>query len=127
MNTGDKNQLKTMSMIIIAYNLIASIPVLILSADKLHNELGLLLGMAMALGMLFHMHSVIARSFYYEGNKKALFIRNSILRYVMVGVLLALAGITGWASPIFALVGMLSLKVSAYLQPLFAKVVGIKK
>lgn len=116
MDQTDKKLIKTMILIIGVYNAIASIPTLIFSQQKLTNELGLLIGMGMAIGMLFHMHSVTVRSFYYEGNKKALFIRNSIFRYLTVAALLAAGGLTGWASPIFMLVGMLSLKVSAYLQ-----------
>lgn len=127
MSQEDKKLIGTMVILMAAYTLIASIPTLIFSKDRLGNELGLVIGLGMGVAMLFHMHAVTVRSFYYEGNKKALFIRNSILRYVFVGGLLAAAGLTGFVNPLFMLIGMLSLKVSAYLQPVVSKIVGIKK
>ena len=116
MDREDRNLIGSMILVMAVYNVIATIPILIFSQNKLTNELGLVAGFAMAVGMLLHMHSVTVRSFYYEGNKKALFIRNSIARYLTVAAILAVGGLTGWANPLFMLVGMLGLKVSAYLQ-----------
>lgn len=46
----------------------------------------------------------------------------SLLRYIVVAVLLFILGLFDFGNLIMAFVGMLGLKISAYLQPLFMKV-----
>ena len=105
----------------LAYFLIASIPVLIISTEKLKAELGLLLGTVLAMAMILHMNSVIKKSFYMEGHQSAYMAWSAVGRLVVVAGLLVLMALTRWVNAITMLVGLFSLKASAYLQTYFEK------
>ncbi len=47
--------------------------------------------------------------------------RHNIIRYVVVVVILAILMMTSIGNPLAAFAGIMGLKISAYIQPLFAR------
>ena len=107
---------------IVAYFLIASVPVLILSADKLKGEFGLLTGTALAIASLVHMNAVLVHSTYMEKNQSAFITANSVGRMLVILGVLVVTAMTGWADFITMLIGLFGEKVSALANPYITKV-----
>ena len=104
-----KNEDSTLIVLILGvavFFLIATIPVLIFTNDKLKGWLGLLTGSAMSIAMIFHMNYVLGRSMYMEKNQAAYLAGNSIGRLLVVGAVLALTVTSGWANYWTMLVGL---------------------
>lgn len=107
---------------IVAYFLIASVPVLILSGDKLRGELGLLTGAVLAIVSLVHMNAVLVHSTYMEKNQSAFITANSVGRMLVILGVLVVTAMTGWADFITMLIGLFGEKVSALANPYITKV-----
>ena len=122
MKKRELSTLATLGIGISIYFLIATIPVLIITKDKLRGELGLLVGALLAMGMAFHMNFVLTRAMYMEGNQTAYLAGNSIVRLLVVGAALAVTVVTGWANYFTMFAGLMSLKVATYLQPVIARI-----
>ena len=84
--------------------------------DKISYSIGLWYGIAIA--------TVIydATAIYGQKDANRRIVAKSLLRYIVVAVLLFILGLFDFGNLIMAFVGMLGLKISAYLQPLFMKV-----
>lgn len=91
--------------------------------DKMKYTVGLSIGIGLALFMAVHMAIVIAdvTDFTTEKQAKAKSIGHSILRYGVAAVALGLMAYFDVGYLLAALLGMISLKLSAYLQPLLHK------
>lgn len=91
--------------------------------DKLGYSIGLWYGIAIAIGMGINIAIVIYDTVtFYEGesaNKRVA--AKSILRYGIVALLLGILGYFNIGNLFAAFLGVMGLKVSAYLQPLLAK------
>jgi hypothetical protein len=96
--------------------------VLLFFSRKLPYSFGLWIGIGLAVAASVHMWWSIDRSM--EKAKKEA-VRtvsvNSLIRYVVLIVVLAVLAYTGFANPIFTFFGYMGLKVSAYLNPLVHK------
>lgn len=103
---------------IILYFIIASIPTLIFTEDKLRGELGLFAGAVMASLMLVHMNAVIQHSMYMEKNQSGYITANSVGRMLVVLIVLVLTAMTGWANFVTMLIGLFAEKFSALANPL---------
>ena len=79
---------------------------------------------AIAVGMAVNIATVIydATAIYGQKDANRRIVAKSLLRYIVVAVLLFILGLFDFGNLIMAFVGMLGLKISAYLQPLFMKV-----
>ena len=86
--------------------------------DKISYSIGLWYGIAIAVGMAVNIATVI----YGQKDANRRIVAKSLLRYIVVAVLLFILGLFDFGNLIMAFVGMLGLKISAYLQPLFMKV-----
>jgi vacuolar-type H+-ATPase subunit I/STV1 len=86
--------------------------------DKISYSIGLWYGIAIAVGMAVN----IATAIYGQKDANRRIVAKSLLRYIVVAVLLFILGLFDFGNLIMAFVGMLGLKISAYLQPLFMKV-----
>lgn len=111
---------------IILYGLIVQLSGVWFVEDKLGYSIGLWYGIAIAIGMGINMAVVIydAVTFYGEGDANKQVASKAILRYVVVAVLLGILGYFNIGNLFAAFVGVMGLKVSAYLQPLMTKVVN---
>ena len=69
MKKNEDSTLVVLIMGVTVFFLIATIPVLIITNDKLKGWLGLLAGSVMAVAMIFHMNYVLGRSMYMERNQ----------------------------------------------------------
>ena len=89
--------------------------------DKISYSIGLWYGIAIAVGIAVNIATVIydATAIYGQKDANRRIVAKSLLRYIVVAVLL---GLFDFGNLIMAFVGMLGLKISAYLQPLFMKV-----
>ena len=107
---------------IIVCGVISEIAGVFLVADKLNYTIGLWIGVLTALGMALHMayvlDHVLDRG---EKGAQAAVARHSIIRYLAVILVLGVLMITEVGNHIAAFVCIIGIKVSAYIQPLFAK------
>lgn len=92
--------------------------------EKLAYTLGLLLGGAVAVGMLFHMYTSLERGMLYEEEtaKKKMKLAAVLRMCAMLAALVAAVLLPKYFSVIGVILGVLCLKFSAFLQPLTHKV-----
>lgn len=91
--------------------------------DKGNYSIGLWIGVLTALMMSFHMaytlNSVVEKDV--KGAQATATIQN-LIRYFIVVIILGILMVTKIGNPIVAFVGIMGLKVSAYIQPLLKKI-----
>lgn len=90
--------------------------------DKADYSVGLWIGVLTAIFMAFHMavtlNSAVERD---VKGAQAVVTKQSIIRYLVVVVILGMLMLTRIGNPLAAFAGVMGVKVSAYLQPLFAR------
>ena len=86
--------------------------------DKISYSIGLWYGIAINIATVIY----DATAIYGQKDANRRIVAKSLLRYIVVAVLLFILGLFDFGNLIMAFVGMLGLKISAYLQPLFMKV-----
>jgi hypothetical protein len=112
---------------IIIYGIAAAVLVLVIAENKAGCFISLILGLACAVFLIWHMSYVLERAVY-MGEDSA--VKYSRKRYVIrlfvvaasIGICVAVPGL----EPICALIGMLALKLAAYMQPLIHKYITTK-
>ena len=92
--------------------------------NQLAYTLGLLLGGAVSIGMSFHMYSSLQKAILYDEEQAQKKVQmGSLIRMIVMVIALALSVILPqYISFLGVAFGILSLKFSAYLQPLTHKV-----
>ena len=110
---------------IVIYGIIVEIAGVWFVADKLRYSTGLLIGISLAIGMAINIAVVIrdAVEIYGEDGAKNRVIVKSILRYLIVVVVFFVMMKFNLGNLFTAFIGVLGLKVSAYLQPFTHKVI----
>lgn len=89
-----------------------------LAKDQLAYALSLWVGILAASGMAVHMNHTIRKALAYdEGTAEKVTRSSYFLRYGCVAVLLSAAAITGVTNLIVMFVGIMGLKIGAYIQP----------
>ncbi len=108
---------------IVILGIIAEIPVLIFAVGKrLSYSLSLFVGVLTAIWMAVHMKWSIDSAFDYDAKTAVKHMqKNSLLRYAVALVVLAIAGYSGYFNVVLVFVGMIFLKIAAYAQPLVHK------
>lgn len=88
-------------------------------SDKLRYTTGLAIGIALAVGMAIHIAVVLqdAVDIYGESGAQKKIVAKSILRYIVIVVVFYVMMRLNLGNLIAAFIGVLGLKVSAYLQP----------
>ena len=91
--------------------------------DKISYSIGLWYGVAIAVGLAINLAMVIFDAVTLGDSEHAnrRIIAKSILRYVVVVILFFILGYFDFGSLLMAFLGVLGLKISAYLQPLLHK------
>ena len=94
--------------------------------DKLRYSTGLWIGIFTAMGMAYHIAKVIAEMVVYADAEKVKMrvTAQSLLRYVAVVAIFAIMMIFDLGNLYTAFVGVMGLKISAYLQPLLQKAIA---
>ena len=107
---------------ILLYGLMCQIIGVLLVADKGDYSLGLWVGVLTAIFMALHM-AVILNSVVESDEKGAgaIATRQNIIRYLVVVIILGILMVTRVGNPLAAFLGIMGLKISAYIQPLFTK------
>ena len=94
--------------------------------DKIRYSIGLWYGVASGIGMAINLATVIydAVTFDGEGNANKRVAVKSMLRYIVVAILFGILGYFEFGNLFTAFLGVMGLKVSAYMQPLLNKIVN---
>ena len=102
---------------------VLQIPILIFLDRKGYYSLGLWLGIAGAMIVAKHMEYTIGKALDAgeAGANKQMWL-GYLIRYFGMAIFLAVLGITGVADVIAAFAGLITLKLSAYMQPLTHKI-----
>ena len=93
--------------------------------DKIGYSVGLWLGTAVAVFMAWHMWKTIDEVLDLgAGGAQKIMRKNSLIRYLVVTIVLVALMITKVANPLASFLGIMTLKVAAYLQPFTHKVIS---
>lgn len=107
---------------IILFGILCQVLGLFFVEDKAGYSIGLWVGVLTAIFMAFHMaitlNSAVERD---VKGAQAAATRQNIIRYLVVVIILGILMLTRIGNPLAAFAGVMGLKVSAYLQPLFAR------
>jgi energy-converting hydrogenase Eha subunit A len=107
---------------IIAFGVICQIVGLFLVKDKADYSIGLWIGVLTAIFMAFHMAVCLNNSVLLnEKGAQASVTRQSIFRYVIVIAVELVLVYTRLGNPLSGFLGIMGLKVSAYIQPLLSR------
>lgn len=103
---------------ILLYGVVCEAVGLIFVKDRLFYSIGLLIGILCAMGMAVHMAWSLnmALDLGESGAVKKMQLHN-LLRYGIVVVVIFALWLSGIGNPIVAFLGIMGLKVAAYLQP----------
>ena len=110
---------------IVIYGMLVELAGVWFVADKLRYSTGLLIGISLAIGMAINIAIVIrdAVEIYGEDGAKNRVIIKSVLRYLIVVVVFFVMMKFNLGNLFTVFIGVLGLKVSAYLQPFTHKVI----
>ena len=93
--------------------------------DKIGYSIGLWLGTVVAVFMAWHMWKTIDEVLDLgAGGAQKIMRKNSLIRYLVVTIVLVALMITKVANPLASFLGIMTLKVAAYLQPFTHKVIS---
>lgn len=95
--------------------------------DRAGFSIGLWLGALMAALAAYHMWRTLDRALELEESAPRVIQKNSILRYAVIVVVLGVIMVTQACNPLAAFLGLMGLKVSAYLQPFTHRLRSSKK
>lgn len=111
---------------IIVYGILVELVGVWFVTDKLRYTAGLAIGIALACGMAINIAVVLqdAVDVYGESNARAKIVAKSIVRYVIVVVVFFVMMKFNLGNLVTAFIGVLGLKVSAYLQPFAHKIIS---
>lgn len=107
---------------IVLFGAVSQLVGIFLVTEKANYSIGLWIGVLTAIFMAFHMafslNSAVDRD---VKGAQAAATRQNIIRYLIVVLILGILMMTNIGNPIAAFVGVMGLKISAYLQPIFQK------
>jgi len=89
--------------------------------DQLKFALGLWFGIAFAFAGSIHMCRTLDRALLGGGNASGIVMRGYLFRYAIFAAALVLVSLTEVMNPLVFFLGYMSLKVTAYLQPITHK------
>ena len=103
---------------IFAYGAVCEIIGVLLVSDKLFYSAGLIIGILMASAMAVHMAwSLSVALSLAQDDAVKMMQKHNLLRYGVVTIALGLLMVSGLGNPLAAFLGIMGLKVAAYLQP----------
>jgi len=118
---------KTLQEMLLAmpvFGLVCQLTIVWFVKDKASYSLGLWIGVFMAACMAVHMTCSLERAFGFDSaTAQKMITKQNLIRYGCVVVVCALIMISGFINPLAAFLGLMSLKVSAYLQPFTHKLI----
>lgn len=116
--------LQEMLLMMPVYGILFQLTVVWFVKDKAGYSLGLWIGVLVAACMAAHMSASLESAFQYdEATAKKIVTRQNLIRYGCVIVVCFLVMESGFINPLATFLGLMSLKVSAYLQPFTHKLI----
>lgn len=107
---------------ILLWGMICQLVGVFLVTDKVNYSIGLWVGVITAVFMAFHMAYGLNIAVMKDAKgAQATATKQNIIRYLIVVLILGILMITKVGNPLVAFLGIMGLKVSAYLQPIFQK------
>ena len=104
---------------IVLVNALLEVIGLIFVSQKGAYTIGLVLGMLMAIGMVFHMNISREKAMDIGGeHAKGYMLKSYAIRTVVVLAVIVCVGVLKFANLLSLLLGIMTLKVAAYLQPI---------
>ena len=112
-----------MELGILAFGILFQLLSLPFPGARLARAVSLLLGSAMAAAAVIHMYRTLDKALDNDegGAQKAIY-KGYVTRYVLVIVIILIAVYTKWLEPLMIFLAYMSLKFTAYLQPLTHKI-----
>ena len=102
---------------ILLFAVVCQLTVVWLVERKVWYSFGLWIGVAMAVAAAVHMYRTLDTALDCEAGAEKILQKNSMLRYLVIVVLFSIMMITRVANPLSAFLGLMGLKVAAYIQP----------
>ena len=122
------NTLQELLVGIFIVGILSQIVCLIFLDRHLYHAVGLWVGIFISAGMAIHMQRSIEDGFDLMGDAGEKYMKKGYLtRTVIACVAMAVVMYFNWGNPITILLGVMALKVAAYLQPLVHKVLEKRK
>lgn len=106
---------------IILFGALCQITAVWFLADKLGYSIGLWIGILTALGCAVHMWWSIDRYLDYGEGAARVAARDNLIRYGIVVAVMVIVMVTGVAQPLAVFLGIMGLKVAAYIRPITHK------
>ena len=104
---------------IVLVNALLEVIGLIFVSQKGAYTIGLILGMLLAIGMVFHMNISIEKAVDIGGeHAKGYMLKSYAIRTAVVLAVIVCVGVLKFANLLSLLLGIMTLKVAAYLQPI---------
>ena len=107
-----------------AFGLLCQLTFVWFVEDKLGYSLGLWIGILTAACMAIHINSSFDTAFQYdESTAQKIVVKKNLIRYACVVVVCFIVMKSGFMNPLATFLGIMALKVSAYLQPFTHKLI----
>lgn len=102
---------------ILLFGMLCQLSIVWFVTDRTGYSVGLWIGVVLAGLSAVHMYRSLDRALDFEASAARVIQKNSIIRYVVIVTVLAIIMITEAANPLAAFLGLMGLKVAAYIQP----------
>lgn len=108
---------------ILLFGVVCEAVLLVLTKQRLYNSIGLWIGIVCAMAMAIHMawSLNLAMDLGEEGAVSKMKMHN-LIRYGVLVVIFGLLMVLNVGHPLFAFLGVMGLKVAAYIQPITHKI-----
>ncbi len=107
---------------IVCFGMVCQIVGIFFANNQIAYAVSLWIGIIAAAGMAFHMNHTINKALASdEGTAEKVTRSSYFLRYGCVMILLGIVTISGVANPLVTFLGIMGLKIGAYMQPLTHK------
>lgn len=116
--------LQEMLLAMPAFGVLCQITLVWFVKDKTGYSLGLWIGVFVAACMAVHMARSLETAFQYDvSTAQKIVIKKNLIRYGCVVIVCVLVMESGFINPLATFLGLMALKVSAYLQPFTHKLI----
>lgn len=111
-----------MELGIIALGILFQLGSVFFPGSRLERAVSLLLGSVLAGVAVLHMYRTLDRALDLDaGDAQKAIYKGYVLRYVFFALVLVLSALTGYLNPLLIFLGYMTLKFTAYLQPVTHK------
>lgn len=111
-----------MILVILAFGILCEMIIVWFIEDKLAFSLGLSIGILLAMLATIHMWWALDKAMGLEASAQKIVLTHNMLRYGIILVVFVIICMTDFINPLAAFLGIMSLKVGAYLQPFTDKI-----